>query len=109
MASKSDIDVAIDKVLTDFKISTLKAEQRTILDCLIEKKDCMAILPTGFGKSLPYQMLVSVRRELEKETSSDDVGKVIVCSPLVALMADQVDRINAVPNVTAAYRGKLRK
>ncbi|CAG2226242.1 unnamed protein product [Mytilus edulis] len=105
MASKSDIDVAIDKVLTDFKISTLKAEQRTILDCLIEKKDCMAILPTGFGKSLPYQMLVSVRRELEKETSSDDVGKVIVCSPLVALMADQVDRINAVPNVTAAYRG----
>ena len=88
MASKSDIDVAIDKVLTDFKISTLKAEQRTILDCLIEKKDCMAILPTGFGKSLPYQMLVSVRRELEKETSSDDVGKVIVCSPLVALMAD---------------------
>ncbi|XP_063400160.1 probable ATP-dependent DNA helicase RecQ [Mytilus trossulus] len=65
----------------------------------------MAILPTGFGKLLPYQMLVSVRRELEKETSSDDVGKVIVCSPLVALMADQVDRINAVPNVTAAYRG----
>ncbi|XP_076113624.1 ATP-dependent DNA helicase RecQ-like [Mytilus galloprovincialis] len=64
----------------------------------------MAILPTGFGKLLPYQMLVSVRRELEKETSSDDVGKVIVCSPLVALMADQVDRINAVPNVTAAYR-----
>ncbi|XP_071123375.1 uncharacterized protein [Mytilus edulis] len=65
----------------------------------------MAILPTGFGKLLPYQMLVSVRRELEKETSSDDVGKVIVCSPLVALMADQVNRINAVPNVTAAHRG----
>ncbi|VDI79138.1 ATP-dependent metalloprotease [Mytilus galloprovincialis] len=106
MASKSGIDVAIDKVLTDFKISTLKAEQRTILDCLIEKKDCIAILPTGFGKSLPYQMLVSVRRELEKETSSDDVGKrgsqlfqggvgcqVLVSSPKIIILRHTVKRL----------------
>ncbi|CAC5410391.1 unnamed protein product [Mytilus coruscus] len=78
MASKSDIDVAIDKVLTDFTILTLKTEQRTILDCLIDKKDCMAILPAGFGKSLPYQMLVSVRRELEKETYQTMLERVAV-------------------------------
>lgn len=108
MACKSNIDEAIEDVLRFFKINTLKPEQRMILDCLLEKTDCMAILPTGFGKSLPYQMLVSLRRELSancRRSVTTDVGKVIVCSPLVALMQDQVDRLNTVPNITAVYKG----
>lgn len=106
MACKSNIDEAIEDVLRFFKINALKPEQRTILDCLLEKTDCMAILPTGFGKSLPYQMLVSLRRELSANCGvTTDVGKVIVCSPLEALMQDQVDRLNTVPNITAVYKG----
>lgn len=51
-------------------------------------------------------MLVSLRRELSANCSvTTDVGKVIVCSPLEALMQDQVDRLNTVPNITAVYKG----
>lgn len=96
-------DEAIAKVLINFNLSALKSEQRSILNSLLDKKDCMAILPTGFGKSLPYQMLISVC--MEKGVEKSEIGKVLVCSPLVALMQDQVDRLNTIPNITAAYKG----
>jgi superfamily II DNA helicase RecQ len=46
----------IDDVLRDFDIKELKPEQREILNSLSRKKDCLAVLPTGFGKSLPFQV-----------------------------------------------------
>jgi hypothetical protein len=49
----------------------LKDEQRTILECLIDKKDCIAVLQTGFGKSLPFQIYSLINR-----TTND---KAIVC------------------------------
>jgi len=52
----------IDSVLTDilplFGVDKLKDEQRTILECLIDKKDCMAVLPTGFGKYCRFKYTV---------------------------------------------------
>ncbi|XP_061169985.1 bifunctional 3'-5' exonuclease/ATP-dependent helicase WRN-like [Saccostrea echinata] len=60
----------------------------------------MAVLPTGFGKSLPYQLLPLVQREIGR------TGIVLVCCPLVSLMKDQVERINAIKGVTAAYKGQ---
>ena len=96
------IDATIVKVLKDFGKETLKEEQRTILMSMIDGRDCMAVLPTGFGKSLPYQMIVPVMREL----GDGDFGKVVVISPLTALMQDQITTLNAVPNVTAICLGK---
>ena len=97
------VSEAIDKVLVDFNLNALIDEQE-ILTCLLEKKDCVAVLPTGFGKSLPYQMFVSVARYLTPDT---DVGKIIVVSPLMALMKDQVTRLNQIPDVIARYKGKF--
>ncbi|XP_048747213.2 probable ATP-dependent DNA helicase RecS [Ostrea edulis] len=97
-----ELEIAIGKVLRKFGIDKLKKEQKQMLELLLERKDCMAVLPTGYGKSLPYQMLVSVKRELEME---DDASKVIVCSPLVALMLDQCERLNGIPGIRAVQKG----
>ena len=61
----------------------LKAEQAT---CIYEGKDVFLWLPTGFDKSLCYEVLPFV--------FDDKLGKdnsvVIVVSPLISLMVDQV-------------------
>ncbi|XP_033730280.1 ATP-dependent DNA helicase RecQ-like [Pecten maximus] len=77
----------------------LKEEQETILQCLIDRKDCMAVLPTGFGKSIPYMLFPLVQKRMGRS------GIVLVCCPLVSLMRDQVERANATKGVTAAYTG----
>lgn len=78
----------------------LKPQQLEILQSLLDWKDCMAVLPTGFGKSLPYQLFPLIQRERGRN------GIVLVCCPLISLMKDQVERANAINGVTAAYKGK---
>ncbi|XP_062603119.1 ATP-dependent DNA helicase RecQ-like [Saccostrea cucullata] len=57
-------------------------------------------------------MLIPVRKQLQIQRSPDldsyNVGKIIVCSPLIALMQDQVDRLNSIPNVKAVYKGESK-
>ena len=95
-------ELAIEKVVNSFGVECLKVEQRKMLNALLEKKDCMAVLPTGFGKSLPYQMLVPLQRELGL-----GAGKVIVCSPLIALMQDQSQRLSRIPGLEVVCKGLI--
>ena len=54
---KQAIDAAVASVLDDFKGKfSLKKEQKLALEQFLQKKDVFAILPTGFGKSLIYQI-----------------------------------------------------
>ena len=65
---------------------TLKYEQMMCIKYIYEKKDVFLWLPTGFGKSLCYKVLPLVFDDkLGKNTSV-----VIVVSPLISLMLDQV-------------------
>ena len=59
--------------------------QADVISDALVGKDGLAVLPTGGGKSLCYQIPALLR---------DGVG--IVVSPLIALMADQVDALKAV-------------
>lgn len=65
-----------------FKLSSFRTGQREIINAVIAKKDTMAVLPTGGGKSLCYQFPAIYFQQL-----------VIVISPLIALMKDQVSSL----------------
>ena len=58
--------------------------QREIMESFLAGRDALAILPTGAGKSLCYQLPALVRG-----------GLTVVVSPLIALMKDQVDQLEA--------------
>ena len=74
-----------------FGYHDFRGEQRAIIDNLIDGDDALVLMPTGGGKSLCYQIPSLVR---------DGVG--VVVSPLIALMQDQVNALNAL-GVRAAF------
>ena len=69
---------------TTFGYSSFRPLQRDICDASLAGKDVFALLPTGGGKSLCFQLPALVRP-----------GLTIVVSPLIALMKDQVDALQA--------------
>jgi ATP-dependent DNA helicase RecQ len=58
--------------------------QEEIVQHVVDGNDCMVIMPTGAGKSLCFQVPSLARG-----------GTALVVSPLIALMKDQVDGLNA--------------
>src|SRR5262245_13832051 len=61
-----------------FRIERLRPQQEKAMLAVLRGQDALVALPTGFGKSLIYQVPAMV---LKRPT--------IVISPLIALMADQ--------------------
>ena len=66
-----------------FNLTTFRTGQREIISAVLNKQDALAVLPTGGGKSLCYQFPAVHTNQL-----------VIVISPLIALMKDQVYALN---------------
>lgn len=70
----------------------LKKEQVASIECVYRGKDVFVWLPTGFGKSIIYHTLPFVfdSKLGRAVTCSDVCSVVLVISPLVLLMTDQV-------------------
>jgi ATP-dependent DNA helicase RecQ len=76
---------------TTFGYSSFRPLQREIIEASLADKDVFALLPTGGGKSICFQIPALVRP-----------GLTVVVSPLIALMKDQVDALQA-SGVAATY------
>ncbi len=66
-----------------FGYDTFRFQQRTIIENFLQRRDGLVVMPTGGGKSLCYQLPALLR-----------LGVMVVVSPLIALMQDQVDALN---------------
>ncbi len=65
-----------------FGFDRFRPGQAEIISSLLEGRDTLAILPTGGGKTLLYQFFAAVTHQ-----------RVVIVSPLISLMQDQVSRL----------------
>jgi ATP-dependent DNA helicase RecQ len=80
-AAISDLDQLLKRT---FGYSSFRPLQREICETSLAGRDVFALLPTGGGKSLCFQLPALARG-----------GLTLVVSPLIALMKDQVDQLQA--------------
>ena len=86
-----------------FGVSELRPGQRAVIESVLSKQHTLAIMPTGAGKSLCYQVPALLMP-----------GMTVVVSPLIALMRDQFDKLtelglDAVQVNSAIPAGEIRR
>ena len=85
-----EFEAALSNSMQHFRhISGLKREQKLCLETVAQKRDVFGIVPTGFGKSLIFQLLPRLPKDLWKL----DHAFVLVVTPLVSIMKDQVEEL----------------
>jgi ATP-dependent DNA helicase RecQ len=72
-----------ERVLADvFGYAAFRPGQAELIDVVLAGRDCIGVMPTGAGKSLTFQIPARILG-----------GTVLVISPLISLMKDQVDAL----------------
>ena len=72
-----------EQLLERFGLERFRPGQREAVQAALDGRDSLVVMPTGGGKSLCYQL-----------PALADVGLVVVVSPLIALMSDQLRRLH---------------
>ena len=91
-ATSVDADDALAQALHDrFRLAEFRPAQREVIEHVLAGHDVLCVMPTGAGKSLCYQLPAVVLG-----------GMVVVVSPLISLMADQVAQLRA-KGINAVY------
>jgi ATP-dependent DNA helicase RecQ len=80
----SDLAAAQSELQTIFGFAEFRPGQAEIVSAILDGRNVLAVMPTGSGKSLCYQLPALMRD-----------GLTVVVSPLIALMRNQVAQLNA--------------
>src|SRR6266849_2075504 len=80
----ADLAAAQSLLRTVFGFAEFRAGQAEIMETILAGRDVLAVMPTGSGKSLCYQLPALMRG-----------GLTIVVSPLIALMRNQVAQLKS--------------
>ena len=93
---------ALEALHTYFGYDDFRPMQQDIIESVLAGKDTLALLPTGGGKSLCFQVPTLVMAD----NNSEGEGLCLVITPLIALMKDQVANLRQ-RNIlaTAIYTG----
>jgi len=87
----ADLAAAQRALRTTFGFEAFRPGQADIVDAILDGHDVLAVMPTGSGKSLCYQLPALVRD-----------GLTVVVSPLIALMRNQVAQLRGYGVAAAA-------
>jgi|HubBroStandDraft_5_1064220.scaffolds.fasta_scaffold09649_3 ATP-dependent DNA helicase RecQ len=87
----SDLATAQQTLRITFGFETFRPGQGDIVSAILDGRDVLAVMPTGSGKSLCYQLPALIRD-----------GLTIVVSPLIALMRNQVAQLRGYGVAAAA-------
>ena len=79
-AERTRLNLTLRRV---FGHDRMREAQEPVIANVLAGRDTLAILPTGAGKSMCYQL-----------PALGLSGRTLVISPLIALMKDQVDKLN---------------
>ena len=100
------LDEARAALQKTFGYADFRPGQDEVIGAVLEGADVFAVMPTGSGKSMTYQLPALV-----------DAGLTVVVSPLIALMHDQVQqmrgfgvealRVETLTEFIAAFRDAL--
>jgi ATP-dependent DNA helicase RecQ len=86
------------RVLRDvFGYGEFRPGQAEVIEAVLARRDTLAVMPTGGGKSVCYQVPALLQ----------DRGLTLVVSPLLALMKDQVDAMQAMGVAAAAINSTV--
>ena len=89
----------IGKLLSGiFGVERLRDGQQQVIDSVLDGRDTLAIMPTGSGKSLCYQIPARMLG-----------GTTVVVSPLISLMKDQLEKLDALGIRAAQVNSSLTR
>ncbi len=84
-------DSLVESLNKFFNFQSFRSGQLETIQRILANQDCLVVMPTGGGKSLCYQLPALMQS-----------GVTLVISPLIALMKDQVDQLQA-KNLPATF------